>query len=698
MVPQQVRARYKSLKDTINRYRVLYHVYDKEEISQQALDSLKHELSKLEEQYPEIITPDSPSQRVAGKPLPGFRKVRHKVPQWSFNDAFSPEEIREFDARVKKVLKNAGGSASPTYVCELKIDGLKIVLTYEKGLLVTAATRGDGTVGEDVTHNIKTIESVPLALARPVDIIVEGEVWMSTKNLEELNRRRKKEGEPPFANPRNAAAGSIRQLDPKVAASRKLDVFIYDVAETSEKFPKTQSEELEYLRELGFKINPHHATAETIEDAIHFWEKWRRPEGRQPRGFWPEGSFRQSLQTESARREDLEYWIDGVVVKVNEKKYEEALGYTGKAPRFAIAFKFPAEQVTTIVEDVVLQVGRTGVLTPVAHLKPVAVAGTIVSRATLHNEDEIQRLDVRIGDTVVLQKAGDVIPDIVSVVKELRPKGAKQYEWPARVPECGGDGRIERIPGQAAWRCVDKHSFAVVRRRFHNFAGKHALDIEGLGKERVDMLLEKGLVQHYNELFTLTEGDLLTLEGFADVSAKKLVVAIQKARHVELARLLVGLSIPQVGEETAILLAKKFHTIDALTKAGAEELERIEGVGPIVAREIVEWFTLKRRRELVANLKKVLTIANSTYSALRQAQGKKLPLFGKTFVLTGSLKSMSRDEAKEKLRALGADVSSSVSKNTTAVIAGEEAGSKLDKSRELGVQILTEGDFLKLLQ
>ena len=673
MIPQQVRARYKDLKETINRYRALYHVYDKEEISQQALDSLKHELSEIEGKYPEIITPDSPSQRVAGKPLPGFRKVRHKVPQWSFNDAFSPEEIREFDARVKKVLKNAGVPASPSYVCELKIDGLKIVLTYEKGLLVTAATRGDGTVGEDVTHNIRTIESVPLALARPVDIIVEGEVWMSTKNLEELNRRRKKEGEPPFANPRNAAAGSIRQLDPKIAASRKLDVFIYDVAQTSEEFPATQSGELEYLRELGFKINPHHAKAETIEDAIHFWEKWK------------------------GKGRHQEYWLDGIVVKVNEKKYEEALGYTGKAPRFAIAFKFPAEQVTTIVEDIVLQVGRTGVLTPVAHLKPVAVAGTIVSRATLHNEDEIRRLDVRIGDTVILQKAGDVIPDIVSVVKDLRPKGAKVYAWPARVPECGGDGRIERVPGQVAWRCVDKHSFAVVRRRFHNFAGKHALDIEGLGKERVDMLLEKGLVQHYNELFTLTEGDLLTLEGFAEVSAKKLVAAIQKARHVELSRLLIGLSIPQVGEETAILLAKKFHTIDALAKASAEELEKIEGVGPIVAREIVEWFTLKRHRELVANLKKVLTIANSTYSTLRQAQGKKLPLFGKTFVLTGSLESMSRDEAKEKIRALGGDVSSSVSKKTTAVIAGEEAGSKLDNARELGVQVLEEKEFLRLL-
>ena len=667
-IPADVRRRYDKLKSAINHYRTLYHVYDKEQNSQAALDSLKHELALIEAAHPAIIAPDSPSQRVAGEPLPQFRKVNHKVPQWSFNDAFSPEEIREFDARIRKLITARDAHARSTYVCELKIDGLKVVLEYKKGILSTAATRGNGLVGEDVTHNVRTIESVPLSLARPVDIIVEGEVWMSTKNLEELNRRRKKEGEPPFANPRNAAAGSIRQLDPKVAASRKLDVFIYDVAETSEKFPKTQSEELEYLRELGFKINPHHAKADTIEDAIRFWEKWQ------------------------GKGRHQEYWLDGVVVKVNEKKYEEVLGYTGKAPRFAIAFKFPAEQVTTILEDIVLQVGRTGVLTPVAHLKPVAVAGTIVSRATLHNEDEIQRLDVRIGDTVVLQKAGDVIPDIVSVVKDLRPKGAKAYEWPARVPECGGDGRIERISGQAAWRCVDKHSFAVVRRRFHNFAGKHALDIEGLGKERVDMLLEKGLVQHYNELFTLTEGDLLTLEGFAEVSAKKLVGSIQKARHVELARLLVGLSIPQVGEETAILLAKKFHTIDALAKANSEELEKINGVGPIVAREITEWFSLKRHRGLVADLKKVLTVTNSSYAS--SSPGK---LAGKTFVLTGTLERMSRDEAKEKIRSLDGDVSGSVSRKTDYVVAGEEAGSKLDRARALGIAVLTEAEFIRMI-
>lgn len=668
-IPNDIQKRYNDLKEAIKKYRTLYHVYDKEEISQQALDSLKHELTEIEKVYPAIITPDSPSQRVAGKPLPGFKKVRHKIAQWSFNDAFSPDDVREFDARVRRFLKPEFGEVHPSYVCELKIDGLKIVLEYEKGVLKTAATRGDGSVGEDVTHNIRTIESVPLSLTRPIDIIVEGEVWMSSKGLEELNKRRAKEEEPPFANPRNAAAGSIRQLDPKIAASRKLDVFIYDVAQTSEAFPETQAEELEYLRELGFKVNPHHVLAKTIDETIAYWEAWKKKGRKQG------------------------YWVDGIVLKVNEKKYEQVLGYTGKAPRFTIAFKFPAEQVTTVVEDIVLQVGRTGVLTPVAHLKPVAVAGTVVSRATLHNEDEIKRLDVRIGDTVILQKAGDVIPDIVSVVQELRPKGSKGYVWPSRVPECGGDGRIERVPGQAAWRCVDKDSFAVVRRRFHNFAGKHALDIEGLGKERVDMLIEKGLVQHYNELFTLKEGDLLTLEGFAEVSAKKLYESIQKARHVEFARLLVGLSIPQVGEETAILLAKKYKTIDALAKASREELEQIEGIGPIVAKEIVEWFALKRHQKLVADLKEVLTITNPLFS-----KGNKGKLAGKTFVLTGSLSSMSRDEAKEKIRSLGGDVSSSVSKKTDYVVTGEEAGSKLDKARELNVPVLAEAEFLRMIR
>lgn len=667
-IPQDVRARYEKLKVAVNRYRRLYHVYDKEEISAEALDSLKRELVGLETAHPSLIAPDSPSQRVAGRPLSGFKKVRHKVAQWSFNDAFTPEDIRAFDERVKRFLRPSLGETHPTYVCELKIDGLKVILEYEKGILINAATRGDGAVGEDVTQNIKTIESVPLALERPVDIIVEGEVWMSSKNLEALNKAQEKVGKPPFANPRNVAAGSIRQLDPGIAASRKLDMFIYDVAQTSEAMPATQAEELDYLRELGFKVNPHHTLVKDIDGSVEFWEAWKK-KGRHQ-----------------------EYWTDGVVIKVNEKKHQDVLGYTGKAPRFAIAFKFPAEQVTTILEDIVFQIGRTGVVTPVAHLRPVSVAGSTVSRATLHNEDEINRLDVRIGDTVVLQKAGDVIPEIVEVVKDLRPKNSKPFKWPATIPECGGDGRIERVPGQAAWRCVDKKSFAVSRRVFHNFAGKHALDIEGLGKKTVDLLLEQGLIQHFDDIFTLEEGDVLALEGFAEVSARKLIESIRKSREVELARLLVGLSIPHIGEETAILLAQEFHTLEAITEAKEERLIAIDGMGGIMAKAVREWFHDKENLKLLARLKKVIVVKSPT------VQKRTLPLAGKTYVLTGSLTSMSRDEAKERLRALGADVSASVSKKTTAVIAGEESGSKLEKARELEVVVLTEAEFLRMIR
>ena len=667
-IPKDVRARYKKLVESVNHYRRLYHVFDRSEIPDAARDSLMHELADIEARYPSIITGESPTQRVAGQPLSGFKKVRHEIPQWSFNDAFNEEDMREFDARVKRFLRGDLGEVEPTYVSELKIDGLKIVLTYEKGRLLRAATRGDGSVGEDVTHNIRTIESVPLSLSRRIDCIVEGEVWMSAEGLKKLNREREKKGEPLFMNPRNAAAGSIRQLDPKIAASRELDMFIYDLARSSERVPATQAEELAYLQNLGFKTNPHFAVAADIDAVVRFWEKWKN-KGR-----------------------EQAYWVDGIVVKVNEREYFETLGFTGKAPRGAIAFKFPAEQVTTIVEDIVLQVGRTGVLTPVAHLKAVAVAGTIVSRATLHNEDEINRLDVRIGDTVILQKAGDVIPDIVRTLTELRTGREKPFRWPTHVPECGGDGRIERVQGTAAWRCVNKNSFAVVRRRFHNFVGKHALDIEGFGPRTIDQLLEKGLVQHYDELFTLTEGDLLPLEGFAEISAKKLVDSIQKARTVDLARLLVGLSIPQVGEETAIVLAEHFRSIDTLAKASALELDAIEGIGEKMAEEIYEWFREKRHVELVARLKKVLTIVKPASSA-RQS-GKFL---GKTFVLTGTMNSLSRDEAKEKIRALGGDVSSTVSKKTDYVVAGENAGSKLGRAEELGVSVLSEKQFLALL-
>ena len=669
-VSKEVRERYEKLKAAINLHRHFYYALDRPEISDAAYDELEQELIRLEKKHPELISSDSPSQRVGGEPLPQFKKISHAVPQWSFNDAFGEQDLREFDQRVKRILKT---SSDIEYSCELKIDGLKIVLTYKNGQLKTAATRGDGVVGEDVTHNVKTIRSVPLSLRRPVDAVVEGEVWMSERALQEVNSLRRSQGEPEFANPRNAAAGSIRQLDPKIAASRKLDVFIYDIAQTSEKIPDTQAEELYYLRELGFKVNPHFKIAGSLEEVLEYWRQWQK------------------------KSKSEGYWVDGIVVKVNLRDLQERLGYTGKAPRFAVAFKFPAEQVTTVVEGVVLQVGRTGVLTPVAHLRPVSVAGSTVSRATLHNEDEIRRLDVRVGDTVILQKAGDVIPNIVRVLKELRPKNSKPFKWPSRVRECGGSGDIERIPGQAAWRCVAKNSFAIVRRRFRHFASRGALNIEGLGPSTVDALLEAKLVQHLDDFFTLTEGDVRTLEGFAEVSAKKLIASIKKtAAEVPLSRLLTGISIPQVGEETAVLLARNFKTIDDVAKASEEELSGISGIGPVVAKSIFDFFRDPENKRLVERLKKVLKIQNPNFSA--RVVLAELPFTGKTFVLTGTLKTMSRDEAKEKIRKLGGSVSSSVSSKTDYVVSGTEAGSKLKKALELGVRVLSETEFLRMLK
>lgn len=673
-VPKDIRARHDKLAKELNRHRHLYYALETPEIADSAYDELEQELIRLERQYPELVTEHSPSQRVGGV-VGAFKKVKHAVPQWSFNDAFTPDDMWAFDTRVRKELAKQG-LPEPAYTCELKIDGLKVVLSYQDGKLVTAATRGDGVMGEDVTHNVRTINSVPLTLDRDIDVIVEGEIWMSEESLERVNKSRKAAGEPLFANPRNAAAGSIRQLDPKVAASRGLDTFIYDVAQTSERLPDTQWEELSYLRELGFKVNSHFELAGSMAEVIAYWERWGKKN--------------------KSKEYKLGYWIDGIVVKINERASQEALGYTGKAPRFAIAFKFPAEQVTTVVEDIKLQIGRTGVLTPVAHLRPVLVAGSIVSRATLHNEDEIARLDVRVGDTVVIQKAGDVIPDIMHVLKELRTGKEKKFTWPTKVAECGGDGRIERIPGQAAWRCVARDSFAVLRRRLRYFASKGALNIEGLGPSTVDTLLEKGLVENYDDFFTLTEGDLLTLEGFAEISAKKLIESIKKvSKGVTMARLVTGLSIPQVGEETAILLAQNFKTLDTLAKASEGKLAEIQGIGPIVAKSIHDWFADKDNIKLLGRLREHVKVSNPDHVSGTAA--KSLPLAGKTFVLTGTLASMGRDEAKEKLRKLGASVSGSVSTKTDFVVAGEEAGSKLDKAEELGVKVLSEKEFLQLL-
>jgi DNA ligase (NAD+) len=666
--PNEARNRVEKLKKAIEKYRYEYHVLDKSDISPEALDSLKRELSELEKKYPELITLDSPSQRVGGEPLPAFKKIKHKVAQWSFNDAFSEEEMREFDARVKRFLKQTTGeNKNVTYTCEHKIDGLKIILEYENGLLKTAATRGDGVIGEDVTENVKTIESVPLRLSEPRSVIVEGEAWLKKSTLEKLNAEKKARGEELFANPRNVAAGSIRQLDPKIAAERHLESFIYDLSQSDGKIPSTQHEELSYLQNLGFKVNKHFKHCENIDEVISYWKEWKN------------------------KKENEDYWMDGIVVKIDERVFQESLGYTGKAPRWGIAFKFPAEQVTTKVENIIFQIGRTGVITPVAHLTPVSIAGSTVSRATLHNEDEIKRLDVRIGDTVIIQKAGDVIPDIVSVVREMRTGKEKPFVWPGKISECGGDGRIERVPGEAAWRCVNKNSAAMHRRKLYHFASKRAFNIEHLGPKNIDALLDAGLIADFDDIFSLKRGDLLAIPRFAEKSADNLLSAIGKARKVTLARFLVSLSIPQVGEETAEDLASHFKTIEKLRAARFEELEKIMGVGPVVGRAIADWFVQKENNALVNRLLKEVQIEKVLES--RGAQ----KLAGKSFVLTGTMAGMEREEAKAKIKALGGSVSESVSKKTSFVVAGENPGSKLERAKELGVKILSESEFRDII-
>lgn len=663
----EIKSRLDRLKSAIEKYRYEYHVLDKASISESALDSLKHELVEIETQYPELITPDSPSQRVAGQPLPEFKKIQHKVSQWSFNDAFSPEEMQEFDARVKRFLSQEGvKDPKPSYICEHKIDGLKIVLEYEKGLLKTAGTRGDGKVGEDVTENIKTIESVPLKLNKPIDIIVEGEVWMSKSQLEILNKERKEKGEQVFANPRNVAAGSIRQLDPKIVSERKLKTFIYDISKY-EDIPDTQQQELILLSELGFKVNKYYKNFSDISGVIKYWKEWQ----------------------EKMKKED--YLADGIVVKINERNYQEILGYTGKAPRWGIAFKFPAEQVTTVVEDIVLQIGRTGVITPVAHLRPVLVAGSTVSRATLHNEDEIKRLDIRIGDTVILQKAGDVIPDIVSVVLELRPKNTKPYQFPTHVQGCGGDGRIERIPGQVAWRCVYNDSYEQNKRKFYYFVSKKCFNIDGLGPKILDQLIDNGLVTSFEDIFTLKKGDLVSLPRFAEKSVDNLLSSIENAKKITLSRFISSLSINQVGEETAFDIANHFGSIEKISEATKQEIESIYGVGPVVAESIYLWFNNPVNKKLVKNLLKYVSIEK-----VKKAKNDKVS--GKIFVFTGSMPSLDRDKAQAMVRDLGGEVSSSVSKNTNYVVAGENAGSKLDKARELGISVIDEMQFLEMVK
>ncbi|XKT75172.1 MAG: NAD-dependent DNA ligase LigA [Patescibacteria group bacterium UBA2103] len=657
---KEAKERVGVLRETITKYRNLYHEKDESPITPEALDSLKHELFLLEEKYPELKDINSPTQQIAGVVLDAFKKVEHVVPQWSFNDAFTEDEMRAFDERVKK-----GIEGSPTYTCELKIDGLKAVLTYEKGELVTAATRGDGVVGEDVTHNVKTIASVPQTLSRKIDCIVEGEIWMGKKGFEVLNKKREKDGEALFANPRNAAAGSIRQLDSNVAAARPLDIFVYDLAQSSEGVPETQEKEMEVLKDLGFKVNPHMEHVASIERVFSYWKKWK----------------------DLAPKED--YLVDGVVVKVNERVFQETLGYTGKGPRYAIAYKFPAEQVTTIIKDITLQVGRTGVLTPVAHMEPVSVAGTTVARATLHNEDFIQEKDIRIGDTVILQKAGDIIPEIVSVLTEFRTGKEKKYSFPKKTPLCGGDGSVERVPGEAAYRCVDASSFEQQARKLAYFTSKQALDIDGLGQKKIELLMKHDLISDPADIFELTVDELVALPGVQEKSAKKLVDAIEKKKDISLERVLVGLSIPHVGEETAIVLAQHYEDLDALTRE--KDFSKVYGLGDVVGEEIQSFFASEEVKRLLARLEKHLRISNSMFG------GSDGSFSGKTFVFTGTLESFSRDEAKKEVRVRGGSIGSSVTKKTDFVVLGENPGSKKDEAEVLGIKVIREEEFKEML-
>lgn len=664
--PKDIKERAEKLRQTIDYHRHLYHTLDRPTISDTAYDSLIRELEELEERYPDLKTPESPTQKVGAAPLKQFEKVAHEVPQWSFDDAFDEEDIRAFDAKVKRLLEPEFGAVQPRYTLELKIDGLKVVMTYEKGELVRAATRGDGKIGEDVTQNVLTIRDVPQALTKRSSITVEGEVYMKKSVFERLNKERRKENLELFANPRNIAAGSLRQLDPAITAERELSTFVYDISKTDSTLPPTQEEELGLLRELGFSVNPNHLAVKDIEGVIAYWKEWQK----------------------KAPKED--YQIDGVVVKVDDRWIQEALGYTGKSPRFGIAFKFPAEQVATVVEDITLQLGRTGVLTPVAMLRPVLVAGSTVSRATLHNEDEIKRLDIRIGDTVIIQKAGDVIPDVVKVLTDLRTGKEKIFKFPTHFPLCGGDGRIERIPGQAAYRCVAKNSYAQQKRKMHHFASRGVFDIDGLGPKIINQLMEAEIISNFDDIFTIKKGDLETLPRFGEKSIENLLNSIEKAKDVTLGRFIASLSIPQVGTETAQDLAEHFKTPERFEGASLEELQRIEGVGAVVASAIIEWFKDKENKKLYERLLKLVRV--------KKEEGKKGDRFtGKTFVLTGTLSSMSRDEARDRIRAEGGDVSSSVSSKTDYVVAGSEPGEKYSKAQQLGVEILDEEGFLNML-
>ncbi|NTW27212.1 MAG: NAD-dependent DNA ligase LigA [Candidatus Moranbacteria bacterium] len=733
MNKQEIQKRIEALRKEIDRHRHAYHVLDAPEIADEAYDSLFEELLRLEKENPEFSSPSSPTQRVGAEPLKAFKKVRHAHQQWSFDDIFDFEGLKAWEEKTlraiskskipisnkiqnsplrdkleakndEKLKANEIKSYKLDYCCEMKIDGLKMILTYENGVLVTGATRGDGAVGEDVTSNLKTIQSLPLELAEKVDATVVGECWMSKKELAKINLERTKNGEAPFANTRNAAAGSIRQLDPKIAAQRKLDCFIYDIdslqnakynMQNTIEIPNTQIEELELLKKMGFKVNADHKLCKSVEEVQEFYESWTK------------------------KKDQQDYEIDGIVIKINSRELQDALGYTGKSPRWGIAYKFPAQQVTTIVEDIAVQVGRTGALTPVAHLRPVSVAGSVVSRATLHNEDEINRLDVRIGDTVVIHKAGDVIPEVVSVMKNLRNGSERRFSMPEKCPICGGPVKrqvikkaknqkleAKSLDSSAAHYCTNPKCFAVELGQMIHFVSRKGFDIVGLGESIIERLMQEGIISNSADIFDLKVGDLEPLERFAERSSEKLIESIEKSKTIALEKFLYSLGIRFVGEETAVLVKDnmqntKYHKIQTLEDIistfpliTVEDWRSVKGIGEKSAESLVAWFSDEKNVELLQKMHEF------GVRIILDAEGREIgdKLHGLTFVLTGELSGFTRDEAKDMIRREGGSVSSSVSKKTDYVLAGENAGSKYDKAVVLGVKIVDEEGFVKMLK
>jgi len=682
--------RVKKLRALIDEQRYKYHVLDKADLSEGALDSLKHELWKLEQAHPDLVTPDSPTQRVAGTPSPHFKKVPHSKPMLSLEDVFDAQEFEDWTARLRR---RVPGFTSDFYA-EMKMDGLAVALEYEKGEFVRGATRGDGRVGEDVTSNLRTIESIPLTLRRPTDaelaeflkkfgegldakklravvdrlltkrLEARGEVYMPKKVFDALNAVLKKAGEELHANPRNAAAGSIRQLDPSIAASRKLDFQAYDLVTHEGLITHEQGHELAKL--LGFKVNPWNRRCEDAKGVFALYELVGK------------------------KRDGLPYWIDGIVVGVNDNALFERLGVVGKAPRGMVAFKFPAEAVTTVVRDIRWQVGRTGAITPVAIMDPVFVAGTTVRHSTLHNLDEIKRLGLKIGDTIVLEKAGDVIPKVVKVLPELRSGKEKNVVAPKKCPSCGAAAK--RREGEVALTCGNPDCPAKDLGRMLHFVSKRAYDIDGLGEKIMEQLMAEGLVSQPADLFELEPGDLETLEGFAELSAKNLVAAIAAAKKVTLARFILALGIRHVGEETAVELAQEFGSLEKLRGASLEDLKAARGIGEVVAESVHAYFKDARRA------KEIDRLIEAGVEIEKPKRHGAQPFKGKIFVLTGTLETLSRDEAKDKILDLGGRVSGSVGKDTDYVVVGEDPGSKAAKAAKLGTPVLSEKEFLAMLK